>query len=72
MWDSILLEVVKNVVVPELAAFIKKHYEEKGTWPTKEELEIKAKGLATQIINEGQNFINRVNPLENPNRPAGW
>lgn len=65
MWDSILLEVVKNVVVPELASYIRKRYEESGTWPTKEELELKAKSLASQIIREGQDFIARAT-LANP------
>lgn len=62
MWETIALEIIKNIVVPELAAFIKKSFEETGKWPTKEELEGKAFLIAESIKRAGTDFLNR--PVE--------
>lgn len=59
MWETLLLQVMKNIVVPELASFIRKKFEDTGTWPTEEELKAKAYSLANSIIHEGNDFLNR-------------
>lgn len=59
MFETILLQVLQNIVVPEVASFIKRRYEETGTWPTREELELCVSTLADSIIREGTDFLNR-------------
>lgn len=59
MLEAILLQVVKEVVVPELAQFIKHKFETTGEWPTKEELELRVATLADAIINNGNEFLAR-------------
>jgi uncharacterized protein YeaC (DUF1315 family) len=60
MWEQLLLQVLSNVVVPEVAQFIQLHYQNTGKWPTKEELEEKVKSLADTVIREGTDFLNRT------------
>jgi hypothetical protein len=62
MWETVALEIIKNIVVPELAAYIKRTFETTGQWPTKEELEGKAFLLAEDIKRAGNLFLNR--PVE--------
>lgn len=59
MWDALLLQVLKEIVVPELAQFIRHKFETTGTWPTKEELEARIAVLADAIVKEGTDFLNR-------------
>ena len=59
MWESILLEVMKEIVVPEVAQFIKHKFETTGQWPTKEELELRVATMANAIINSGNEFLAR-------------
>ncbi len=59
MWETILLQVMKEIVVPEVAQFIKHKFETTGTWPTKEEMEARVTVLADAIIKEGTEFLNR-------------
>ena len=59
MWETLLLEVMKNVVVPEVARFMRQQYESTGSWPTKEELEQKVFELAQAIRDEGTEFLKR-------------
>jgi len=65
MWETLLLETIKNVVVPEVAKFMKQYYESTGSWPTKEELEQKVFELAADIKREGQAFLDRNENLVN-------
>lgn len=59
MWESLLAEVLKNVVVPELAEYIRRTYQSTGKWPTKEELEARVDSIAGQIRTSGEAFLNR-------------
>lgn len=59
MWETLILEVMKNVVAPELARFMKQQYESTGSWPTQAELEKKVSDLALQIKSEGEAFFKR-------------
>lgn len=59
MWETLFLEVVKNVVVPEIAQYVKKRYEETGQWPTKAELDSRVQLLAEEIKRNGNEFLNR-------------
>lgn len=60
MWNDLLYEIVKNVLIPELAAYIRKRYEETGTWPSREEMENKAIRLAGDIKTAGHEFLKRL------------
>jgi len=59
MFEAILLEIIKNVVVPELVELIKRKFIETGNWPTKEELDLMVDAKAQSIIQNGVNFLNR-------------
>lgn len=59
VWEVIAAEVLKNIVVPELAEFIKKKFTETGEWPTKEELDALVDKRAEDIKRVGLDFLNR-------------
>lgn len=59
MWEAILLQVMKEIVVPEVAQYIKHQFETTGKWPTKEELEVRVALISDAIIKEGTDFLNR-------------
>ena len=59
MWETIVLQIIQNIIVPELSNYIQKFHETTGVWPTKEQLEAKANVLADRIKREGLDFLNR-------------
>lgn len=59
MFEQVLLALLKEVVVPELAGFIRDRFTATGTWPTKEELEAKADEVWQANKNRGEEFLNR-------------
>jgi uncharacterized protein YeaC (DUF1315 family) len=59
MWEVAITQIIQNIVVPEIANFIKKRYLETGKWPTESELKEQVNSLANQIKTEGQAFLNR-------------
>lgn len=62
MGDLILI-IIKNIVIPELALFMKKRMDETGRLPTKEELEAEVDRRANDIIMEGKAFLARPSEL---------
>lgn len=65
MWEVLIAEILKNIIVPELVEFTKKKFQETGTWPTKEELEALVDKRALEIKTVGLDFLNRPKD-ENP------
>jgi hypothetical protein len=61
MFETLLLQLLQTVVVPEVAQFIQLHYQNTGKWPTREELEAKVTALADTIIRDGSDFLTRIN-----------
>ena len=59
MWEVLFAEIVKNVLVPELAEFIKSKYQQTGQWPTKEELDNMVDAKRDAIKEKGLEFLNR-------------
>jgi len=59
MFDQLILSVIKEIVVPELASFIKHKFETTGTWPTKAELDTQADNIHLANKNRGEEFLNR-------------
>lgn len=64
MWEVLFSEIVKNVVVPEIAELIKNKYTNTGEWPTKEELDNLVDSKRDLIKQKGLEFLNR--PTEPP------
>lgn len=56
--NPLILEVIRSIVIPELAKFIQDYYTQHNTWPTKEEMEKKASDLADKIVEQGEAFLN--------------
>jgi hypothetical protein len=65
MMESVLIIILRQIVVPELAKFIQDHYNKTGKIPTKEEMETEVMKLADNIIMEGNAFLQRLRN-ENP------
>jgi energy-converting hydrogenase Eha subunit G len=63
--EVLLIAILKQIVVPELARFIQQKYAETGKLPTKEEMEAEVLRTADKIIEEGQAFLTRLKN-ENP------
>lgn len=59
MLEALVLQLLKEIVVPELASFIKDKFASTGTWPTKEELEAKADEVWQANKDRGLEFLNR-------------
>lgn len=59
MLEALLLQLINNVVVPEVLNFVKRKKDETGTWPTKEEVQAEVTRLHDQIKSEGLAFLNR-------------
>jgi len=59
MLDVLLLQLINNVVVPEVLGFVKRKKDETGTWPSVEEVQTEVTRLHDQIKSEGLNFLNR-------------
>lgn len=59
MFETLILQVVKEIVVPELASFIKHKFDTTGTWPTKAELDTQADNIWLANKNRGEEFLNR-------------
>lgn len=57
--EALLIAVLQNIVIPELAAFIQKKFSETGRLPTKEEMEAEVMKNADTIIARGEAFLNR-------------
>ena len=60
MNSQILLAILKNVVVPELATFIAAHFAKTGELPTQEELQTAIDMRAAAIVMKGEDFINQI------------
>jgi len=63
--EVLLIAILKQIIVPELARFIQQKYSETGRLPTKEEMEAEVLKTADKIIEEGQAFLTRIKN-ENP------
>lgn len=50
MDEALLLSLLKDVVVPEVASFISAHYAKTGELPTQQELQAQIDTLATTIL----------------------
>lgn len=59
MWESLIIELLGKVLLPELIEYTKRKFESTGEWPTVEELEKLVSDKADQIIIEGREFLNR-------------
>lgn len=59
MLEALILQLINNVVVPELADFIKKRLETTGQFPTKQELEEQATTIWQANKDRGLEFLNR-------------
>jgi hypothetical protein len=57
MWETLLIQLLSKVIIPELLEYTKKKFEETGTWPTKEELEERVRLRADKIIQDGNDFL---------------
>ena len=55
--SPLILEIIKSIVIPELAKFIQDYYTQHNSWPSKEEMEAKANQLADKIIEQGEAFL---------------
>ena len=60
MMEVLLIAILKQIVVPELARFIQNKYAETGRLPTKEEMEAEVLKTADRIIEEGNAFLTRI------------
>ena len=58
--EVLLIAILKQIVVPELARFIQQKYNETGRLPTKEEMEAEVIKTADKIIEEGNAFLTRI------------
>lgn len=54
---NLLMVILKDIVVPELASFISAHYAQTGELPTQEELQAKIDELSTRIVMKGEAFL---------------
>lgn len=61
MWQALLAELLKNVIIPELAEFIKNYYAQNGKLPTREELQARVDSKSEIIVREGTQFLAREN-----------
>jgi len=59
MLEALLLQLINQIVVPEVLAFVKRKKDETGTWPTIEEVRAEVTRLHDQIKSEGLDFLNR-------------
>lgn len=55
--DKLLLLILKDVVVPELASFIHDHFNKTGELPTQAELQERVNSLSGKIVMKGEAFI---------------
>ena len=62
MWQIIIVEILKNVIVPELSEYIQNFFAENGRLPTREELQAKVDSRYDAIISGGNAFLNRPAP----------
>lgn len=60
MNQALLLSVLKDVVVPEIATFIALHYRKTGELPTQEELQSQIDSLASQIVMKAEALVTQV------------
>lgn len=63
--ETLIFAIVQNIVVPELARFIERKFNQTGRIPTKEELMLEAVRLRDEIVAEGTTFEARL-LAENP------
>lgn len=65
--DPLLIILIKQIVVPELAHFVHQRFAETGKPPTKEEMEARILLKANEIIKEGEAFLTRVKGISDDN-----
>lgn len=56
----VLVEVVTNFIVPELLEYIKRRYEETGTWPSVSELKARISSKSRAIIKEADDILAKI------------
>lgn len=65
MNPALLVAIIQNIIVPEVAGIIRAHRQQTGTDPTDAEIIAKLNLDATRFINEGEAWL-----AANPEPPA--
>ena len=60
MDPTLLVLILKDVVVPEVASFISAHYAKTGELPTQEELQAQIDSQSAAIIQKAQGLIAQI------------
>lgn len=66
MNESLLLSILKDIVVPEVASFIASHYNTTGELPTQEQLQQLIDTQSTRILMKADALVQQV-LRDNPN-----